>query len=254
VSALGCLVLVARPAEVRTVADAGPSRDVLVCVDVSGSMRPLDAAVVRAVRRVVSSFPGDRVGLTVFDSRPVVKFPLTDDRTFVETALDEAETAFADDVESYYGAAGTGLRNSQMGDGLQSCVHGFDRLEERRGRVVLVVGDNDPSGAPVYRLADAARQARDRDITVFALGAPWLERRPAAATELRRTAEATGGSLVLLDERTGVQRVVEGIDRVERARLATPPHVTFRDRPEAGGILVTAGAALLGLLWCRRNP
>ena len=252
-AALGCLVLVARPADVRTIVER-PSRDVLVCLDASGSMRPIDAAIVRAVRRVVSSLPGDRVGLTIFNGQAVVKFPLTDDRLFVGDALDDAERAFEEDEPRYYAAAESFQRSSQLSDGLHACVHGFDRLEERRGRVVLVAGDNRPFGAPVHSLEDVARQAQDRDVVIYALGAPWLVRTSEAAEEVRRTTELTGGSLVLLDDRAAVPRVVDGIDRLEQRRLATPPRRTVEDRPEAGVGLLLAGLALLGLFWGRRTP
>jgi hypothetical protein len=252
-AALGCLVLVARPGDVRTEVDRA-SRDVLVCLDVSGSMQQINAGMVTAVRRVVSSLPGDRVGLTVFDGQAVVKFPLTDDREFVDEALAEAQRAFEEDDEDYYLAADAWDRSSQLGDGLHACVHGFDRLTERRGRVVLVASDNLPFGPPVHPLAEVAEQARDRDVVVHAIGTPWLTRSPEAARELRRTAEATGGSLVLLSDGRAVGGVVERIDELERRRLESPPREVFDDRPQAGVLLVSAGAALLGVAWSRRRP
>jgi len=248
----GCLLIVARPSTVVSTVSQ-PSRDLIMCLDVSMSMDPINEAVVRAVRQVVESLPGDRVGLTVFNGQSVAKFPLTEDRAFVADALDEAQRAF-ERREGFYYVSTFGPRSSQLGDGLHSCVRGFDRLEERRGRVVLVVSDNEPFGPPVHELDDVGRQARDRDVVVHALGPPWMQSRPEAVAEFKTAAEATGGSFALLDDEAAVADVVERIDAIERKALDEPPREVLVDRPHAGVLVATVGASVLGLFWFRRRP
>ncbi|WP_121252329.1 vWA domain-containing protein [Nocardioides ferulae] len=241
----GCLLLVARPTVLRTVEQQPPNRDIVLCLDASGSMSRYNAEVVRALQSVVESLPGDRVGLTLFNGATVVKFPLTDDRDFVAEQLAEAERAFADNELRYVTATDT-VRSSQLGDGLAACVTGFDRLDEDRGRVILVASDNRPFGRPVHTVAEAATQAVDRDVVVHGLGVPALRRDPAAERELRRAVERTGGTLSFLDSESAVAGVVARVDRLERRRLAEPPREVMLDEP--GGALALAAAGLLAFV------
>lgn len=247
----GCLLLVARPSDVQAEAPQ-PNRDLVICLDVSGSMLRTDAAVVGVVAQIVDSLPGDRVGLTVFDSQSVVKFPLTDDRAFVRDALTTARDAFESRDTSYYKST-HGPFSSLIGDGLHTCLQGFDRLDERRGRVVLLASDNQPYGRTVHALSSDARLARERGIVVHALGVPSLVRRERARAQLVETTATTHGGVAILRRPRAATTVVTRIDRVERRRLAGPPRDGLQDRPRLGVLVTAAGVGVLALTWRRRR-
>src|SRR6476620_4015107 len=44
------------------------SRDIMLCLDISGSMAAYDATLVSTFRSLVSSFEGERIGLVIFNS------------------------------------------------------------------------------------------------------------------------------------------------------------------------------------------
>lgn len=94
VAVVGCAVLTARPVSVVAVERDSRSRDVVLCLDVSSSMAPTDAAVLDAFARIARDSPGDRIGLVLFDSRPVQVFPLTDDADYVSTQLARVRAAY----------------------------------------------------------------------------------------------------------------------------------------------------------------
>ena len=81
------VVSAARPAERSTVSPEQRNRDIILCLDASGSMSSADAAVVEVFARLAQGFDGERLGLTVFDSSAVQVFPLTDDYDFVQEQL-----------------------------------------------------------------------------------------------------------------------------------------------------------------------
>jgi Ca-activated chloride channel family protein len=81
-------------------------RDLLLAVDISGSMGTPDMLVngeqtprITIVKQVVSDFvkrrSGDRLGLILFGTQAYLHVPLTFDRTIVEQLLNEAELGFA---------------------------------------------------------------------------------------------------------------------------------------------------------------
>ena len=247
----GCLLLVARPYSQHTQV-AQPSRDLILCLDASGSMSPFDAEVVRALRTVVEALPGDRVGLSIFNGATVVKFPLTDDREFVEQRLVEAETAFRARSWRYVRATYT-YRSSQLGDGLVACARSFDRLEEDRSRVIIVASDNRPLGPPVHSLSDAVAEAVGHGVQIHALGAPGLASDDRHRRPFEAAVEATGGTLSLLRSDDAVSRVVDRIDRLDRRRVREPPRTVTEDEPALGVAVVAAGLVLMAGLGLRRR-
>jgi len=249
----GCLLLAARPVSVSAAPTQPPSLDLVVCLDVSLSMLPLDADVVRAVREVVDSLPGDRIAVSIFNGPSVTKSPLTFDRAYVDGVLDAAETAFDERDRSFYKAT-DGYRTSMVAEGVVACLDRFDRLDEERGRVVLVVSDNHPYGRQVQRLDDASGIARRLGVVVHALAPARLGRRPGPEAEFRTAVEATGGSLSVLEDPSSVPQVLAGIDSLERRRLAEPPRVAVRDQPQGGLALAVGGLGVLAVVWSRRRP
>ena len=70
------------------------NRDIILCLDGSGSMDRYNAEVVRQFREIVSGLRGERVGMTIFSGASITAFPLTDDYEFLTAELDRAEKAF----------------------------------------------------------------------------------------------------------------------------------------------------------------
>lgn len=248
----GCLLLLARPAEVRS-DETQPNRDVILCLDASDSMAPYNVGIVRTVRRLVGELPGDRVGLTIFNGVSVVKFPLTDDRVYVDEQLAIAEEAFASGNQRYT-VATLEIRASQVGDALVGCARGFDLLDQARGRVILVATDNQPIGPPVHTLGEAAEAAAERDVVVHGLAVAALAERPRQEQELRRALERTGGTLAALDGEDSVAGVVARIDRLERRRIEEPPREVLEEAPAVGAAVTGLGLALLVALGLGRRP
>src|SRR5690606_11976487 len=87
-------VVAARPMQERIVQPETHTRDVMLCLDVSGSMTDVDGEVLKVFSTLAEDFQGERVGLTIFNSSPVQVFPLTDDYAFVRDNLDSVRQSF----------------------------------------------------------------------------------------------------------------------------------------------------------------
>ena len=233
------------------------SRDIMLCLDVSGSMFATDKAMLADFAEIVTSFSGERIGLVLWNNQAVTAFPLTDDYDLVEEQLTGYADGFSVFSDSEFDPiAGTfNERNpssSLSGDGLASCVGAFDRIEQERPRAVILGTDNEVHGQGVYSLAEATALAVERKVRVYALN-PSTQ--PGARAELSRETNRTGGRSWDLDSPGATDEVTRSIEEIEAARLPDAEQVHVRtDRPA-----VPMSLGLLGLLvlypllwWWRR--
>ncbi|QHF02551.1 MULTISPECIES: VWA domain-containing protein [Pseudomonas syringae group] len=161
------LIATARPqwlGEPLPVAASG--RDLLVAVDVSGSMDYPDmqwqsdeVSRLVLVQHLLGDFledrQGDRVGLILFGSQAFVQAPLTFDRRTVRVWLDEAKI----------GIAG---KNTAIGDAIGLALKRL-RLRPTNSRVLVLVTDGANNGGQIDPIT-AARLAADEGVRIYTIG------------------------------------------------------------------------------------
>ncbi len=256
VACSGAIVLAGRVQERQTLTANDRSRDIVLCLDASGSMAEVDAAVVREFRTIVDGLRGERVGLTIWSGVAITIFPLTDDYEFVLERLREAEEAFdsggvlTDEYAVY--TAGTVIDwdvQSQLGDGLASCVQRFDHKDEDRSRAVVLASDNEPIGTGIYDLPSAAELAREDDVVVHGIAGAATAERPSAARQFQDAVTSTGGTFAVLGTDGSAGAVIDAIGALEAKELDRPPVVQVFDRPHLGTVLAAIGLGGLGAVW-----
>jgi len=264
VAVVGAGAVAARPVETDVVVDRLGTRDIVLCLDVSGSMIEYDGAVLTVFQELVDSFEGERIALSIFNSSSRTVFPLTDDYALVQEelqagidALDKDPSTFdytggTDDAEILEYAqfsAGTTANlagASLIGDGLASCALQFDAEDTERSRSIILATDNYVSGEPIYTLQQAVDLVTSRDITLHGIfgGSKRYEGTP-EETEYRESVEGAGGLYFLADDPGAVQGMVDDVVAQQAVELDASPEVIVTDRP-AGWFLVTVlGVALL---------
>ena len=142
-------------------------RDLMLAVDLSGSMKRRDMQVGRdwvtrlaVVKRVAGEFiarrDGDRIGLILFGTRAYLQAPLTFDRPTVRTLLSE---------EAVIGLAG---EQTAIGDAIGL---GVKRLRERpaENRVLVLLTDGANTAGEVNPM-DAARFAAKLGLKIYTIG------------------------------------------------------------------------------------
>ncbi|WP_087508561.1 VWA domain-containing protein [Cellulomonas iranensis] len=255
-SAVGAGVLAARPVTVEERTRELANRDIVLCLDVSGSMVDYDERVVATFERLVEGFTGERVALAVFDSTSSTVFPLTDDYTLVSEQLRAAREAFADprspEAEAIYrGTSGLEGQASLVGDGLASCTLLFDQFDADRSRSVVLATDNEVWGSPIYTLPDAAALAASRGVVLHALHAAGRETFAAStATEMRLAAESTDGTFSTADDAGAVPAILARVQASQLAAMdADPERVVTDDSDRWLVLLYAAGLAVVVLAW-----
>ncbi|WP_343317481.1 VWA domain-containing protein [Arthrobacter sp. TMP15] len=246
---LSLAVAAARPIKEETFNPEHVNRDIMLCLDVSGSMLGTDEAIVSVFSKLVGNFRGERIGLTIFDSSAVMVFPLTDDYEFVTGELTVAQKALGMDTSTFEYFAGTyeAPGSSLIGDGLASCVNGFPATADpQRSRSIIFATDNMLAGKPIFALSEAALLAKNTGIRVYSLNPNDFGSKTAfgqAADGLKKTSSSTGGSYHALESDAAVESIVNQVQATESSKLQGAPQITVLDQP--GGPL---GAALVSLL------
>jgi Ca-activated chloride channel family protein len=244
-------VVAARPMSSQTIQPVNTSRDIMLCLDVSGSMSEVDVEVLTVFEELLEGFEGERIGLTIFNSSPVQIFPLTDDYDFIRGHLERIVQSFdyVEEIPEHWVGTLNGNGASLIGDGLAACTLGFDRPDDERSRSVIFATDNEVNGASIVSLDEAAAFAASKDVRVFALN-PVQGKDADVSAELAAAAEATGGAAFGLRDTTTVADIVAQVQEQEATELRGEAQVVWADTPNLWIVVLMAGLlAFIVVLW-----
>ncbi|WP_371168868.1 vWA domain-containing protein [Aliiroseovarius sp. 2305UL8-7] len=228
---------IARPAYVGDeVPLPAEGRDIMMAIDLSGSMDERDFAVngrattrLGVVKDAADAFierrDGDRVGLVLFSDRAYLQAPLTFDREVVRDLLDQAQVGL------------TGQKTA-IGDAIAVSMKRLkDRPEEGRVLVLLTDGANNEG---VMDPIKAAELAEDLGIRIYTIGVGSGYSRDLDEGTLRQIASTTGGEYFRATDVQGLAQIYRAIDQLEPVS-GDPLHV----RPEVALYYWPAGLALV---------
>lgn len=241
-------VLAARPMQEQIIQPESRSRDIMLCLDVSGSMTDVDAEVVDVFLRLTDDFAGERIGLTIFNSSPVQIIPLTDDYAFVRAHLQRIRDSFdyVDAIPEHWVGTLNGAGASLVGDGLAACALGFDNPDTERARSIILATDNEVNGAETVPLDAAAAYASSLGARVFAIDPAPADSVDARALEAASV--ATGGGYFGLRDAATVERIVAEVESQDATILAGAPRIVRLDAPGPWPVVLAAAALALLLV------
>lgn len=214
------VLAVARPqtfSDVIALPDSG--RDLMMAVDISGSMREQDIALnnravtrMAVVKAVAEDFiarrAGDRVGLILFGSQAYVQTPLTEDHETVQYFLRDA-------------AIGLAGRSTAIGDAIGLAVK---RLREREADTRVLVLLTDGENTAGVRPLEAAQLAADNNVRIYTIGIGaggasrlgfGLRRQELDERSLTNVAELTGGRYFRARNANELEAIYADIDALE---------------------------------------
>ncbi len=178
-------------------------RDLLLCVDLSGSMNIEDFSVhgrqvprLTALQVVADDFiarrQGDRVGLILFADKPYVQTPLTFDRKTVRQLLDEAVIGLAGDRTAIGDAIGLGVK------------HLRNVTASRQSAVMILLTDgSNNSGVLLPEQAAAIAAQEGIRIHTIGIGAEQMEVGGLFARTVNPSADMDEVALLSIAEKTG---------------------------------------------------
>ncbi|WP_439107529.1 vWA domain-containing protein [Congregibacter sp.] len=244
-------------------------RDLMLAVDISGSMRVEDMQVgnrmarrIDAVKQLGSDFmsrrSGDRLGLILFGSRAYLQSPLSFDIQTVQRFLMESQIGFAG-------------QETAIGDAIGLAVK---RLQERpaTSRVLILLTDGQDTASTVDPL-EAANLAADLGVRIYTIGIgadsltlPGLLGSPLGARTVNPSADLDESSLIEIATSTGgqyfrardpeelatVYRLLEQLEPLEIDKALYRPQQSLTALPLLIALALSF-ALVINYLWTHRS-
>jgi Ca-activated chloride channel family protein len=187
-------------------------RDVFVLLDTSRSMLAEDLRPNRLERSkieildLLDGIPGDRVGLITYAGTPIVQVPLTLDREYFKTFLEEADVKTVPNGGSNLGQAiERAIQALGAEAGPQKIIIVFSDGDDHEGRIALTVAAARSAGVVIYAVGvgDHSRPSNirvggtDENPTYLRIGGDLVTSQLEEAN-LKSLTESTGGRYVRL--------------------------------------------------------
>ncbi|MBU0960396.1 MAG: VWA domain-containing protein [Proteobacteria bacterium] len=241
-----CLLILAfaRPQLGNTTTEIEASGiDILLAVDVSGSMKALDFTLkgksanrLDVVKSVMHTFikerPNDRIGLLAFGGRPYMVSPLTLDHDWLLQRLDSLSVGMVEDGTAIGSAIGSGVNRLR------------DREAKSRIMILLTDGMNNAGTVPPLVAAEAAETL---DIKIYTIGAGTRGEAPMEVVDgfgrkrlvrvkvdiddetLGQVAEMTGGRYFRATDTKSLEKVYEEINTMETTTRTIKKFENYRE-------------------------
>lgn len=185
-------ILVARPVTIQTRSEEKYNRDILLGLDISTSECEVNLELVKKFKKIIPSIEGDRIGIVLYNTAPIVYCPLTDDYDYINECLNIIEeqlkivtenngevpsSAFeeegVDTFTFWYGGtvANSDKRGSSLvGDGLAGTIFSFPNLktDKNRTRIIIFATDNAVDGKETITLEEACTLCKKYNINLYA--------------------------------------------------------------------------------------
>lgn len=206
-----------------------PTRDLLLIVDLSGSMEANDFTTrdgeridrLTAVKQVLDDFlqrrEGDRVGLIVFGNAAFVQVPFTQDLDACRILLEETTVRMAGPRTVFGDAIGLGITL-------------FERSEVDQ-RVIIALTDGNDTGSQVPP-AEAAKIAKDNEVVVHVIGVGDPSTTGEEALDeaaLRAVAATTEGRYFHANDREELESIYTEIDQLDTREVESISYHPRRD-------------------------
>lgn len=217
--------------------------DILLAVDVSGSMEAMDFTLggrqtnrLEVVKKVVDEFieqrPNDRIGLLAFSGRPYLVSPLTLDHNWLRKRLESLQIGMIEDGTAIGSAIGSGTNRLR------------DQKSKSRILILLTDGMNNAGRIPPLIAAEAAETL---GIKVYTIGAGSRGEAPMPVTDafgrrrivqakvdideeiLTEVAEMTGATYFRATDTASLASIYEEINKLETTTRIIKKFESYRE-------------------------
>ena len=232
-------ILTSRLYETKNHEEKFNNRDIMLCMDVSGSVNPLNKDIINTMKETVSKLKDERFGISVFNSSPVTILPLTTDYNYALSVLDMISAGLGNDVKIPYSknyikqflslGASSGTRGSSLiGEGLAYCSSTLKK-DDNRTKIVILTTDNEVAGRQVITVPEAAAFSKANDVKVYPIGTKTIT--PTNKQEMVEAATVTGGAYYDYANYS-TNDIAKKIEELNKSAIVKNVYVTRKDLPD----------------------
>ena len=238
--ALGCIIIaIARP-QIRNDEQIteGEGVDIILCIDVSGSMTAQDFTPNRmeAAKKVAEDFVDqrltDRIGIVIFSGESFTQCPLTTDHAVLKSQIEQIRNGLLED-------------GTAIGNGLATSVDRL-RTSTAKSKVVILLTDGINNGGLIDP-ATAKEIAKTFKVKVYTIGvgtegyAPTPISTPMGVVMqnekveldeklLTSIATETGGKYFRAKDNTSLKNIYTEIDKLEKSKVQITTFHRFTEK------------------------
>lgn len=228
--AISCLIIALARPQVRNDEElkSGQGIDIVLCMDVSGSMLAQDFTPNRleASKQVAANFvdnrPTDRIGLVIFAGESFTSSPLTTDKNILKNQIFNAQSSLLAD-------------GTAIGDGITTSVERL-RNSTTKTKIIILLTDGENQGGLIDPQA-AKEIAKSFGIKIYTIGmgsegyaetpvqasggTVVMQRQKVNIDEplLRQIADETGALYFRARDNSSLKNVYDEIDKLEKSRI-----------------------------------
>ena len=257
-------ILVSRPVKIQTKNQDKFNRDIFLSLDISTSECEVNLELIRKFKETLTFLKGDRIGIVLYNTSPIVYCPLTDDYDYIDERLNEIEKQLDivvknnGDVPISFDAEGTDIYtfwyggtiagsedrgSSLVGDGLAGTVYSFPDLKTNssRTRIIIFATDNDVQGKEIISLEDASTLCQKYNINIYAY-CPSVEMNSYTSKEkissYKKAIEKAGGKFYTGEIEKMADSILKEIKDTKTSLLKTSKSTIITDYPEIVFIII----------------
>lgn len=233
------IIALARPRNKFSVSETnGEGIDIMLCLDISGSMNANDFAPSRleAAKAVAADFvsarPGDRIGITIFSIVSYTLCPVTTDHSIVLQQLAGIRSGYLEE------------EGTAIGSGLATSVDGL-RKSDAKSKIVILLTDGVNIGGTISPDI-ATNLAKKFGIKVYTIGIGskgTMNLPPGEDSDsesdisldfnaelLQTIASETGGEFYYARDTDALQKVYKNINQLEKSKVAVTTYNQYTDK------------------------
>jgi Ca-activated chloride channel family protein len=228
--AISCIIIALARPQTRNDEElvSGEGIDIVLCIDVSGSMLAQDFTPNRleAAKEVAANFvagrPTDRIGVVIFSGESFTLCPLTTDQNVLRSQIYNIQSGLLED-------------GTAIGSGLATSVDRL-RASQSKSKVAILLTDGENNGGQIPPLT-AKELAKATGVRVYTIGVGTegmanvpvqtpgggvvLQREKVNIDEklLTKIADETGGKYFRAKDNEGLKNIYNEIDKLEKTRV-----------------------------------
>ena len=259
VSVVSITISASRPISVDVIEPDYETRDIVLCIDVSGSQSNAMIDVLTYFSSTLSKLRGQRVGIGIFAAKAAIVSPLTNDYDALELVLKDILNTYSSKSFDSFGIGSTALSigaSSAIGDGIINCASAFDKITEEGRAQSIIVATDDYQNDGIATVKQAGNYLAKYGIILYGIdtvkeSSAYAMKYNERIDDLRQAVKTTGGLYYNLPAQ-GINgsQAASDIMKQEAAKHDSVAQFAQMDSPKISTIVALCSIiAMLSIVW-----